>query len=148
MKFTTTLLLGGKTATGIRVPDDALAALGGGKRIPVRVTINGTRYASTIATMKGEPMIPVSAEIRAAAGIAAGDSITVELERDDAPRTVDVPAELADALQADPDAARRFAALSYSNQRRHVLSVSGARTDETRTRRIHRVLDELRQKSE
>jgi hypothetical protein len=144
MKFTTTLLLGGKTATGIRVPDDALPTLGGGKRIPVSVTINGTRYPSTIAMMKGEPMIPVSAEIRAAAGIAAGDSITVELERDDTSRTVDLPAELAEALQADPAAARRFAALSYSNQRRHVLSVSGARTDETRTRRIQRVLDELR----
>ena len=144
MKFTTTLLLDGKTATGIRVPDDAMAALGGGKRIPVSVTINGTRYASTIATMGGEPKIPVSAEIRAAAGIAAGDSITVELERDDTPRTVDLPAELADALNADPAASRRFSALSYSNQRRHVLSVNGARTAETRTRRIQRVLDELR----
>ena len=144
MKFTTTLQLDGKSATGIRVPDDAVAALGGGKRIPVSVTINGTRYASTIATMGGEPMIPVSAEIRAAAGIAAGDSISVELERDDTPRTVDLPAELADALNADPAASRRFAALSYSNQRRHVLSVTGARTAETRTRRVQRVLDELR----
>ena len=144
MKFTTTLLLARKSATGIRVPDDTVAALGGGKRIPVSVTINGTRYPSTIATMGGEPMIPVSAEIRAAAGIAAGDSITVELERDDTPRTVDLPAELADALNADPAASRRFAALSYSNQRRHVLSVTGARTAETRTRRIERVLDELR----
>ena len=95
MKFTTTLLLGGKTATGIRVPDEVMAALGGSKRIPVSVTINGTRYASTIATMRGEPMIPVSAEIRSAAGIAAGDNITVELEPDDAPRTVDLPADLA-----------------------------------------------------
>jgi hypothetical protein len=144
MKFTTTLQLDGKTATGIRVPDDAVAALGGGKRIPVSVTINGTRYSSTIATMGGEPKIPVSAEIRAAAGIAAGDSITVEVERDDTPRTVDLPAELADALNTDPAVSRRFAALSYSNQRRHVLSVTGARTAETRTRRIQRVLDELR----
>lgn len=144
MKFTTTLQLDGKSATGIRVPDDAVAALGGGKRIPVSVTISGTRYASTIATMGGEPKIPVSAEIRAAAGIAAGDIITVELERDDTPRTVDLPAELADVLNADPAASRRFAALSYSNQRRHVLSVTGARTAETRTRRIQRVLDELR----
>ena len=94
--------------------------------------------------MRGEPKIPVSADIRAAAGIAAGDSITVELERDDAPRTVDVPAELADALRGDPAASVRFAALSYSNQRRHVLSITGARTTETRTRRIQRVLDELR----
>jgi hypothetical protein len=144
MEFTATLQLDGKTATGIRVPDETVAALGGGKRIPVSVTINGTRYASTITAMRGEPKIPVSADIRAAAGIAAGDSITVELERDDAPRTVDVPAELADVLRGDPAASVRFAALSYSNQRRHVLAITGARTAETRTRRIQRVLDELR----
>jgi Domain of unknown function (DUF1905)/Bacteriocin-protection, YdeI or OmpD-Associated len=144
MEFTTTLQLDGKTATGIRVPDEVVAALGGGKRIPVSVTINGTRYASTIATIRGEPKIPVSADMRSCAGIAAGDSITVELERDDAPRTVDLPVEFADALCADPATSDRFAALSYSNQRRHVLYITGARTTETRTRRIQRVLDELR----
>ena len=144
MEFTTTLQLDGKTATGIRVPDEVVTALGGGKRIAVSVTINGTRYASTIATMRGEPKIPVSADIRSSAGIAAGDSIRVEVERDDAPRTVELPAELADALQADPVASGKFAALSYSNQRRHVLAITGARTAETRTRRLQRVLDELR----
>lgn len=144
MEFTTTLQLDGRTATGIRVPDEVVAALGGGKRIPVSVTINGTRYASTIATMRGEPKIPVSADTRSAAGIAAGDKITVDLERDDTPRTVDLPADLTDALRADSLMSDRFAALSYSNQRRHVLSITGARTAETRTRRIQRVLDELR----
>jgi hypothetical protein len=144
MEFTTTLQLDGRTATGIRVPDEVVGALGGGKRIPVSVAINGTRYASTIATMRGEPKIPVSADIRSAAGIAAGDKITVDLERDDTPRTVDLPADLTDALRADPLMSDRFAALSYSNQRRHVLSITGARTAETRTRRIQRVLDELR----
>ena len=144
MEFTTTLLLDGKTATGIRVPDEVVAALGGGKRIPVSVTINGAHYASTISFMRGEPKIPVSAAIRSAAGVAAGDSIIVHLSRDDAPRTVNLPAELADALRADPAASERFAALSHSNQRRHVLSVTAARTAETRTRRIQRVLDDLR----
>jgi hypothetical protein len=144
MEFTTTLQLDGRTATGIRVPDEVVAALGGGKRIPVSVTINGTRYPSTIATMRGEPKIPVSADTRSAAGIAAGDKITVDLERDDTPRTVDLPADLTDALRADSLMSDRFAALSYSNQRRHVLSITGARTAETRTRRIQRVLDELR----
>ncbi len=144
MEFTTTLQLDGKTATGIRVPEEIVTALGGGKRIPVSVTINGTRYTSTIATMRGEPKIPVSADIRSSAGIAAGDTITVEVERDDAPRTVELPAELADALQADSVASSRFAALSYSNQRRYVLAITGARTAETRTRRLQRVLDELR----
>jgi Domain of unknown function (DUF1905) len=87
MQFTTTLLLGGKTATGIRVPDEVMATLGGGKRIPVSVTINGTRYASTIATMRGEPMIPVSADIRSAAGIIAGDCAQADSpDRADEPR--------------------------------------------------------------
>src|SRR5580693_8634981 len=104
MEFTTTLQLDGRTATGIRVPDEVVGALGGANHIPGSVTINGTRYSSTIATMRGEPKIPVSADIRSAAGIAAGDSITVDVERDEAPRTVELPAELADALRDDPAA--------------------------------------------
>ncbi len=145
MKFTATLELDGKTATGIEVPVKAMAALGDGKRIAVTVTINGrTRYASTVATVGGRPKIPVSADIRTAAGITAGDTVTVELERDDAPRTVELPPELAKALRADPAAATCFAALSYSNQKRHVLSVTGARTEETRARRIQKVIADVR----
>ena len=144
MHFTTTLRLDGATATGIHVPDEVVASLGGGKRIPVQVTVNGVRYPSTVAMWKGRASIPVSAEIRSRAGIAAGDEIGVHVDRDDAPRTVEVPPALRTALDADPQAAERFAALSYSNQRRHVTAVTGARTDETRDRRIDRILDELR----
>ncbi|TDT78712.1 uncharacterized protein DUF1905 [Arthrobacter sp. AG258] len=143
MKFTTILQLDGATATGIRVPDDVVAALGGGKRFPVQVTINGVTYPSTVATMKGEPKVPVSSEIRKLAGIKAGDEVTVELSADDKPRSVDVPEDLAAALAADSAAAERFQSLSYSNQRRHVLAVTGARTEETRSRRIAAVLAEL-----
>jgi hypothetical protein len=143
MKFTTILQLDGATATGIRVPDDVVAALGGGKRFPVQVTINGVEYPSTVATMKGEPKVPVSAEIRKRAGITAGDEVTVDLILDDKPRSVDVPSDLAAALAADAAAAERFQSLSYSNQRRHVLAVTGARTEETRSRRIASVLAEL-----
>ncbi|WP_285320146.1 YdeI/OmpD-associated family protein [Pseudarthrobacter sp. lyk4-40-TYG-27] len=143
MKFTTILQLDGATATGIRVPDDVVAALGGGKRFPVQVTINGVTYPSTVATMKGEPKVPVSSEIRKLAGIKAGDEVTVELSADDKPRSVDVPKDLAAALAADTAAAERFQSLSYSNQRRHVLAVTGARTEETRSRRIAAVLAEL-----
>ncbi|RAX15936.1 DUF1905 domain-containing protein [Pseudarthrobacter sp. AG30] len=143
MKFTTILQLDGATATGIRVPDDVVAALGGGKRFPVQVTINGVTYPSTVATMKGEPKVPVSSEIRKLAGIKAGDEVTVELTADDKPRSVDVPEDLAAALAADSAAAERFQSLSYSNQRRHVLAVTGARTEETRSRRIAAVLAEL-----
>jgi hypothetical protein len=143
MEFTATLRLGGKTATGIHVPDEVIAGLGGGKRTAVQVTINGVQYPSTIAMMRGEAMIPVSAEIRGLAGVEAGDELTVTVEKDDQPRTADVPADLAAALAGDTAAGERFASLSYSNQRRHVLAVTGARTDETRARRIAKVLEEL-----
>jgi len=143
MKFTATVQLDGATATGIRVPDDVVDALGGGKRIPVRVTINEVEYPSTVATMKGVPKVPVSAEIRKLAGINAGDEVAVDLIRDDAPRSVDVPEDLAAALAASPAAAERFQSLSYSNQRRHVLAVTGARTEGTRARRVAAVLAEL-----
>ncbi len=144
MEFTTTLLASGKTATGIRVPDDVVEALGGGKRTPVQVTINGVAYPSTIAMMQGEPMLPVSAEIRGRAGVSAGEEITVDVVVDESTRSVEVPDDLAAALAADDAAAARFSALSYSNQRRHVLAVTGARTPETRERRIAKVLEELR----
>lgn len=143
MRYTTELLLEGKTATGVDVPPEVVEALGGGGRIAVRVAINGVEYPSTVATWKGQTRIPVSAEIRSAAGIAAGDNIEVDVVRDDAPRTVEVPEDLQAALDDDPAVRSAFAALSYSNQRRHVLAVTGARAAETRARRIAVVVGEL-----
>ena len=136
MRFRTTLLQGGKTATGIEIPPDVVEALGAGKRPPVRVTINGYTYRNTVAVMGGAYMVGVSAEHRAGAGIEAGDEIDVELELDSAPRELAVPADFAAALDAEPDARRFFDGLSYSNRQWHVLSVEGAKTDETRQRRI------------
>ena len=136
MRFRTTLELNGKTATGFRVPDDVVAALGGGRRPPVLVTINGFTYRNTIAVYGDESLLGVSAENRAGAGVAAGDTIEVDLELDTAPREVTVPPDLQAALDADPTAAAFFARLSYSDRHRHVLAVEGAKTDETRSRRI------------
>ncbi|WP_214405859.1 YdeI/OmpD-associated family protein [Pseudonocardia lacus] len=141
MRFRTTVELGGKTATGIEVPDDVVAELGS-KRAPVRVTINGYTYRSTVAVMGGRYLLPVSAEVRTGAGVAAGDEIEVALEPDTQPRVVEVPADLAAALAEVPAAREAFAALSYSNQRRHVLSVEGAKAAETRARRIAKVVAE------
>lgn len=94
--------------------------------------------------MAGHAMLSVSAEQRAAAGVQAGDEVDVDLELDTEPRTVTVPAALAAALAADDAAREAFEGLSYSKQQRHVLAVEGAKTDETRQRRIAKVLDELR----
>lgn len=145
MRFRTTLVLGGKTATGFRVPPDVVAALGSGKRPPVLVTINGHTYRSTVAVMGGELMLPVSADNRTAAGVAAGDDLDVELQLDTEPREVIVPADLHDALARDPVAKRAFDALSYSHKREHVLAVEGAKGAETRQRRIDKAITMLRE---
>jgi len=145
MRFRTTIELGGKTATGFRIPEDVVADLGSGKRPAVRVTIGGHTYRTTVAPMGGVFMIPLSAENRAGAGAAAGDEVDVDVELDTEPRVVTVPPDFAEALDRQPDARRAFDALSYSNQRRHVLSIEGAKTDETRQRRIGKAVDALRQ---
>lgn len=145
MKFKAKLELGGKTATGLEVPAKVVEALGAGKRPAVSVTLNGHTYRSTVAVFDGRFMLPVSAEVRAAAGVQAGETVEVALALDTAPRVVEVPADFQAALAKDTAARRAFEALSYSNQRRHVLSITGAKTDETRQRRIAKALTELKQ---
>jgi hypothetical protein len=125
VRFRTTILQSGKTATGIRVPDEIVEALGSGRRPAVKVTINGYTYRSTVAVMGGDYMIGVSAENRGAAGVAGGDEVDVELELDTAPREVVVPEDFAAALDAEPAARRTFDGLSYSNKSWHVLSIEG-----------------------
>ena len=100
MEFQAIVLLGGKTATGIEVPDDVLAALGGGKRPRIKVTINGYTYRSTVGSMGGRSLVPVSAEVRSRSGVQAGDRVQVEIVADTEARTVDVPADLTDACGA------------------------------------------------
>ncbi|GAA1481171.1 hypothetical protein GCM10009624_16110 [Gordonia sinesedis] len=140
--FDTVIELAGKTATGFRVPDDVVAALDRGRKPKVTVTIGGHTYRSTIAVYGGESMLPLSAVNREAAGVAAGDEVTVTLAPDDAPRTVDVPADLARALD-DRGLRDRFDALSYSKQRERVTAVESAKRAETRERRIRGVVDAL-----
>ena len=136
MRFRVTLERGGKTATGIRVPAEVVESLGSGKRPPVRVTINGHTYRSSVAVMGGVYLVGVSAEERANARVAAGDELDVDLELDTEPREVVVPADFAEALDAEAEARRFFDGLSYSNKRRHVLTIDAAKTPETRQRRI------------
>jgi len=145
MRFRTTIQQGGKTATGIQVPDEVVDALGSGRRPAVKVTINGYTYRNTVAVMGGVYMVGVSAEHRAGAGVAGGDEVDVDVELDTAPREVTVPADFAAALDAEPNARRTFDGLSYSNKSWHVLQVTGAKTDETRQRRIAKSVDLLKQ---
>jgi hypothetical protein len=143
MKFSSTILASGKTATGIPVPESVVTALDAGKRIPVVVTINGYSYRSSIVFYTGQFLIALSAENRAGAGVSAGDEIEVDVALDDQPREVEVPPALAEALAQDSDAASAFAALSYSKKRAIVLSIEAAKTDETRSRRVAKALTDL-----
>ena len=145
MRFRATVELGGKTATGIQVPAQVVEGLGSSKRPAVRVTINGHSYRSTVGTVGDRFMLPVSAEQRQNAGVAAGDEVEVDIELDTEPRELSVPRDLSDALDRDPDARRRFDGLSYSNRRRYVLGIEGAKTAETRERRIAKAVSDLRE---
>lgn len=143
MRFVSTLELGGKTATGLEVPTEVVEGLASGKRPKVRVRILGHTYRSSIAVMGGRYLLPVSAEVRAATGVVAGDEVSVEVEVDDAPREVVVPDDLAAALAQRPAAAAAFGTLSYSQQRQHVLAVEGAKAADTRARRVAKVVETL-----
>lgn len=145
MRFRATIELAGKTATGFQVPDDVVTALGAGRRPPVRVTIGGHTYRSTVASMGGRFMVGVSAQNRTAAAVAAGDEVDVDLELDTEPREVDVPEDLAAALDTAPEARRFFDGLSYSRKQWFVLRIEQAKKAETRRRRLDEAVTMLRE---
>ncbi|RBY88255.1 hypothetical protein DQ244_16685 [Blastococcus sp. TBT05-19] len=131
--------------TGIEVPEEVLEQLGAGKRPAVLVDLDGYEYRTTAGVMGGRSMLSVSAAVRKATGLAGGDPVRVTLTVADTPREVDVPDDLAAALAADEQAGTFFAGLSNSLQRFHVDSVTGAKTPETRQRRIDKALTLFRE---
>ncbi|WP_372784361.1 YdeI/OmpD-associated family protein [Phenylobacterium sp.] len=143
MKFRTTILQGGKTTTGIHVPDEVVAALGTSRKPAVKVTLNGYSYRSTVAVMGERFMVGVSAEVREKSGVKGGDTLDVEIELDTAPRVLEIPADFAAALAAEPAAKAAFEALSYSNKRRHTMPIEDAKAPETRARRIEKSVENL-----
>ena len=146
MRFRATLQLEGKTATGFAVPGEVVEAIGRGKkRPPVTVTIRGYTYRSTVAAYGDVFMLPLAAEHREAIGAAAGDELEVDVELDSAPRDVEVPPDLAAALDAEPAARLTFDGLSNSNKKWHVLNVEGTKNPETRQRRIEKSVATLRE---
>ena len=144
VKFHTKILQAGKTATGIQIPDEVVEKLRAGKKPPVKVTINGATYRSTVAVMGGRFMVGVSAENRAKTGVAGGDEVDVEIALDTAPREVTVPADFAKELKANPNAKAKFDGLSYSKKQAFVVSIEGAKTQETRERRVAKAVEELK----
>ena len=128
--------------TGIEVPAEVVESFGAGKRVPVVVRIGDYSYRSTVSPYKGPYMISLSAENRAGAGVGPGDTITVTLEHDTAPRAVAVPDDLQSAFDDVTSAA--WQTLSFSAQNAHALSILGAKAAETRARRVDAVLAALR----
>jgi uncharacterized protein YdeI (YjbR/CyaY-like superfamily) len=116
----------------------------GRARAAVRGTIDGHPFHSTVAVYGGRYYLPVKRALREAAGVAAGDTVVVELEADEEPRTVEPPADLAAALAGDPAAGDAFAALSYTHQREYAEWVAEARRAETRRRRVEQAVAMLR----
>ncbi len=141
--FHTTVELGGKTATGLHVPDDVVEALGTGKRPSVRVTIGGYTYPTTVARMGGRYLVPLSAENREAAGVSAGDEVDVEIELDTVPREVTVPPDLAEALAKDDRAREFFDSLACSHRKEWVRWVEDTKRPQTRESRIGQTVTAL-----
>lgn len=143
MKFRSTVELGGKSATGIVVPDDVVASLGSGKRPPVVVTVGGHSYRTTVASMGGRFLVPLSAEHRTAAGVSAGDEVDVTIEPDTAPREVAVPDDLAAALAGNDAARTYFDTLAHSHRKEWVRWIEDAKKPETRATRLAKTVDAL-----
>jgi hypothetical protein len=142
MEFRATVVLGGKTATGIQVPDDVVTALGPGRRPPVVVTVGGYTFRTTVAPMGGAFWIPLAAEHREAAGVQADQVVDVSIELDTAPREVSLPDDLSAAFD---DAARTaFDGLAFSHRKEWVRWVEEARKPETRAARITKTVESLR----
>lgn len=139
-----TVLTGRGPAAAILLTDDQVASLGAGKAFPVAVTIGGRTARLRVARMGSENMIGFSKAVRADLGLDIGQQVDAVIRVDSAERTVEVPPELAAALDADPALRSAFDALSYSVRKEHARSVAEAKQEATRERRIAKIVDALR----
>lgn len=141
--FHTTILQTGTNTAGIEVPYEVIEALGGGNRPLVKVKVNNYSYRSAVAVMGGKFMISFSSEHRQAAGVQGGQEADITLELDLDPRTVEVPKDLNDALVAS-GAIEAFEKLAPSMKKEYVRQVEDAKAEETRVRRIVKIVDTLK----
>ena len=126
--------------------DDAqVATVGeGAKRFPVVATVNGYTWRTSVARMGGEFMVGLSKEVRTGAGVEAGDTVSLQLKLDTQPRTVEVPAALAEALNHDPEAKATFEGLAFTHRKEYARWIEEAKREETRARRVTQALDMIR----
>ena len=137
-----TTVLGFGNHASIEIPDEILEQLGANRRAPLKVTVNGYTYQSTAAGMNGKCLVVFPQKDRVAANAKAGDEIQVTLELDAGVREVAVPTELADALKSSK-LLNTFNALTYSKRKEFARQVAEAKTEDTRARRIAKVLEAL-----
>ena len=137
-------VLGRESVPLIELAPAVIEALGAGKRPPVKATVNGYTFRTTVAVYGGKSYIGLRKEIREAAGVDLGQLVQVALELDVDPREVELPRPLADALDADPEAKAAFAKLSYTHRKEYAQSVAEAKREETRRRRVERTIESLK----
>lgn len=147
MKFKATVIPSGN-ATAVEVPRAALDSLEAGARPLIAVTINGHRWRTRVAAMRGLSLVGVSAANRKASGIAEGDLVEVELELDVEPRIVDAPADVAAALDQHPALRPAFEDLPFGLRRKLIATIEEARAPETRARRIAKLVEELAERAD
>lgn len=140
--FHTTILRTGKNTAGIRVPEEIIEKLGSNKRPLVNVTIKKYTYRSAVAVMGGKFMIGVSAENRQAAGVQGGEEVDVTIELDLEPRTVELPKDLRAAL-INTGVLEAFENSAPSMRKEYVRQVEEAKAQETRERRIVKIVEKL-----
>jgi hypothetical protein len=145
LSLKTTLVPRGPAAAVI-LDDEQVAVIGeGARRFPVRATVNGYSWRTTVTRMRGEFMLGLNREVREGAGVQAGDQVEVTVELDTAPREVYVPDVLARALTRDERAARAFGALSYTHRKEYARWIEEAKREDTRERRVAQALQLLRE---
>lgn len=144
LQFKTTLLARGPAAAVV-LDDQQVATVGkGAKRFPVRATVNGFTWRTTVTRMRGEFLLGLNREVRESAGVEAGDTVQVAIELDTEPREVEVPEALAASLAADPEARAAFERLAFTHRKEYARWVAEAKREETRDRRVARALEMLR----
>jgi bacteriocin resistance YdeI/OmpD-like protein/uncharacterized protein DUF1905 len=131
-------------AAAFILDDDQVATVGeGAKRFPVVAIVNGYSWRTSVVRMGGEFMVGLNKAVRTGAGVAAGDTVTLELTLDTEPRTVEVPPALAEALHTDPEARAIYDGLAFTHRKEYARWIAEAKREETRARRVTQALEML-----
>lgn len=141
-KYITTILGFGNHAA-IEIPEDELKKIGGNKRAPLKITVNGYTYQSTATVMDGKCLVVFPKKDRENAGVDSGDKLEVQLELDSGYRQVEVPKELEIALQQS-GIKEKFDELTYSKRKEYARQVADAKANDTKARRIEKILTEIK----